>query len=88
MRPIILTSITTVLGLTPMLFETSFQARFLIPLALSIVAGLAFATVLTLLLLPCVYFIFEDIKALARWIWTGKFTHPGLTEPELDLPAS
>ncbi len=88
MRPIILTSITTVLGLTPMLFETSFQARFLIPLALSIVAGLAFATVLTLLLLPCVYFIFEDIKAMVRWIWTGKFTHPELTEPELDLPAS
>ena len=68
-----LTSITTIAGLTPLMFETSFQAQFLIPMAISIVFGLAFATVLTLVLVPTLYLVLEDIgrniKGTVRWIW-------------------
>ena len=52
-RPILLTSLTTFFGLTPLLLETSEQAQFLIPAAISIAFGLAFGTVVTLVLLPC-----------------------------------
>ncbi len=61
-RPVILTSITTFVGLMPMLFETSFQAQFLIPMAVSLGFGILFATGITLILIPIVYAIFEDIK--------------------------
>ena len=71
LRPIILTSLTTVLGLAPLMLETSFQARFLIPMAISISFGLLFATVITLVLVPCLYLILDDIKAMIRWCWTG-----------------
>ncbi len=63
-RPIILTSLTTFLGLTPMIFETSLQARFLIPMALSLGFGVLFATLITLLLVPAFYIIEMDIKEL------------------------
>ncbi len=63
-RPIILTSLTTFLGLTPMIFETSLQARFLIPMALSLGFGVLFATLITLLLVPAFYIIEMDIKDL------------------------
>ena len=60
-RPIILTTATTFGGLAPMIFETSRQARFLIPMALSLGYGIVFATFITLLLVPCLYLIVEDI---------------------------
>ncbi|MFH1419178.1 MAG: efflux RND transporter permease subunit [Planctomycetota bacterium] len=67
-RAILLTSITTILGLAPLLTETSFQAKFLIPMGISIAAGLAFATVLTLIGVPSLYMISIDAKrALARF---------------------
>ena len=62
LRAILLTSITTILGLAPLLLETSFQARFLIPMGISIAGGVAFATVLTLIGVPCIYLIFFDIR--------------------------
>jgi len=66
-RAIILTSLTTFAGLTPMIFERSLQARFLIPMALSLGFGVLFATVITLVLIPCGYVIQDDIqKALSR----------------------
>ncbi len=65
LRPILLTSITTILGLAPLLLETSFQARFLIPMGISIAAGLLFATVLTLIGVPSLYMIMEDAKLAA-----------------------
>jgi multidrug efflux pump subunit AcrB len=71
LRPIMLTSLTTILGLAPLLTETSFQARFLIPMAISISFGLVFATVLTLLVVPAIYMIVEDAQAIARWLWRG-----------------
>ncbi|MBS9781312.1 MAG: efflux RND transporter permease subunit [Gammaproteobacteria bacterium] len=63
-RPVILTSITTFVGLMPMLFETSFQAQFLIPMAVSLGFGILFATGITLILIPIVYAIFDDIKRM------------------------
>ncbi len=64
-RPIILTSLTTFLGLTPMILETSIQARFLIPMALSLGFGVLFATLITLLMVPAFYMIEVDVKTLA-----------------------
>jgi multidrug efflux pump subunit AcrB len=63
-RPVLLTSITTIAGLFPLLLERSFQARFLIPMAVSICFGLLVATVLTLLYVPALYLIIRDIKNL------------------------
>jgi multidrug efflux pump subunit AcrB len=74
LRPILLTSITTIAGLAPLMLERSFQAQFLIPMAVSIVYGLGLATVVTLFLLPVLYMIFEDVRMLARWAWTGRWT--------------
>lgn len=63
-RPIILTTLTTFGGLAPMILETSNQARFMIPMAISLGFGILFATFITLLLLPSMYSVLEDIKAL------------------------
>jgi multidrug efflux pump subunit AcrB len=71
LRPILLTSLTTILGLAPLMAEQSFQARFLIPMAISISFGLAFATILTLIVVPAIYLIVEDARWLARWAWYG-----------------
>ena len=65
-RPILLTSITTFLGLMPMIFETSVQARFLIPMAISLGFGILFVTFITLLLVPSFYMIIEDFLAMIR----------------------
>ncbi|OIQ51707.1 Swarming motility protein SwrC [Pseudodesulfovibrio hydrargyri] len=61
-RPILLTTLTTFSGLAPMILETSMQARFLIPMALSLGFGILFATVITLILVPALYMILEDIQ--------------------------
>jgi len=63
-RAIILTSLTTFAGLTPMLLEKSIQARFLVPMAVSLGFGVLFATGITLLLIPCGYMILDDIHTL------------------------
>jgi multidrug efflux pump subunit AcrB len=60
-RPILLTTLTTFFGLLPMIFETSRQARFLIPMAISLGFGILFATVITLVLVPSLYMILYDI---------------------------
>ena len=72
LRPIFLTTITTVFGLTPLMLEQSFQARFLIPMAISIAFGLMSATMLILLVLPCIVVIFDDIGALLHFLWFGR----------------
>lgn len=61
-RPVLLTSITTIAGLLPILLERSFQAQFLIPMAISICFGLLAATALTLLYVPALYLIVRDVK--------------------------
>ncbi len=72
LRAILLTTITTVLGLTPLILEQSFQARFLIPMAIAIAGGLTSATVLILVVLPCTMVIFDDIAGLLYYIWHGR----------------
>jgi multidrug efflux pump subunit AcrB len=64
-RPVILTSTTTIAGLMPLMLERSFQAQFLIPMAVSITFGLLVATVLTLLLVPVLYMIIEDLTRIS-----------------------
>ncbi|UCG14318.1 MAG: efflux RND transporter permease subunit [Deltaproteobacteria bacterium] len=61
-RPILLTSLTTFGGLAPMIFETSRQARFLIPMAISLGFGIVFATMIILVLVPSLYLVVDDIK--------------------------
>jgi multidrug efflux pump subunit AcrB len=61
-RPILLTSMTTFFGLSPMMLETSMQARFLIPMAISLAFGILFATGITLLLIPTLYMTLESVK--------------------------
>jgi multidrug efflux pump subunit AcrB len=63
-RPILLTTLTTFGGLAPMIFETSRQARFMIPMALSLGYGILFATAITLVLVPCLYLMVEDVVGL------------------------
>jgi len=65
-RPILLTSLTTFGGLMPMILETSVQAQFLIPMAISLGFGILFATGITLLLIPALYLILEDVRRLLK----------------------
>jgi multidrug efflux pump subunit AcrB len=61
-RPIMLTTLTTFCGLLPMIAEKSLQARFLVPMAISLAFGVMFATCITLVLVPSLYMILEDVK--------------------------
>jgi len=63
-RPIMLTTLTTFCGLLPMIMERSLQARFLVPMAISLAFGVMFATCITLVLVPSLYMILEDVKRL------------------------
>ena len=69
LRAVLLTSLTTIGGLTPLLFETSIQAKFLLPMAVTIVFGLAVATLLVLFLIPALLGIGGDIRATYRGIY-------------------
>jgi multidrug efflux pump subunit AcrB len=79
-RPIILTTLTTFGGLTPMIFETSRQARFLIPMAVSLGFGVLFATVITLALVPCLYLIVEDLKIICGRAAGLRKSRPGFAD--------
>jgi len=70
-RAIFLTSITTVAGLAPLIFEESRQAQFLIPMAVSIAYGIGFATVLTLVVLPIFLSFSNFLKTNIKWLATG-----------------
>jgi multidrug efflux pump subunit AcrB len=70
--PICLTTVTTLAGLAPLMLEQSFQARFLIPMAISLVFGLMSSTVLTLFALPATMMVIDDFVRLARRLWTGR----------------
>ena len=75
-RAVMLTSLTTFAGLTPLLFEKSTQAQFLKPMAISLGFGVLFATLVTLFLVPMNYLLIEDARSALRWIWTGRRTPP------------
>ncbi len=78
-RPILLTSLTTFGGLTPLLLETSVQAQFLIPMGITLGFGILFATFIILILIPAMYFALEDIKRAYRWLY-GKSDNPIVIE--------
>ncbi len=64
LRPVLLTTVTTVGGLVPLAFFSTGQAKFLSPMAISVVWGLSFATLLTLILVPCLYAVGDDLKPI------------------------
>ena len=80
-RAIFLTSLSTVGGLAPMILETDLQAKFLIPMALSLAAGVAFATVLTLVLVPSLLVILNDLRRLRVRLKTGAWPTREEVEP-------
>ncbi len=70
-RPILLTSITTVLGLYPLILETSFQAQFLVPMAISVAWGVLIGTMIILLFFPVLILYFNQVRVWMKWAWTG-----------------
>lgn len=90
-RAILLTTITTVLGLMPLILERSFQAKFMIPMAIAIAGGLLAASVLILIALPCLMMIFDDVRRVAHFLWHGRWpaapTPPGTEPPAVVSPA-
>ena len=80
-RAVLLTSITTVAGLAPLLLERSSQAQAIIPMAVSLSFGLMFATVLTLFVVPALYLIVNDARRAAHWlVHGGAYPAPELLE--------
>ena len=71
-RPVLLTTITTVGGLIPLAFFSTGQAKFLSPMAISVVWGLSFATILTLVLIPCLYAMLDDLAAALKRLVFGR----------------
>jgi multidrug efflux pump subunit AcrB len=72
LRAILLTTVTVVAGMAPLMAEQSFQAKFLIPLAITLSFGLVFATLLTLIVVPAINMIFFDMKRAWHWLWLGE----------------
>jgi multidrug efflux pump subunit AcrB len=68
-RPIILTSVTTVVGLYPLILENSFQAQFLIPMATSVAYGVLFGTFFILMFFPVVVLVMNDARRAIYWLW-------------------
>ena len=75
LRAVILTSLTTIFGLMPLLFETSLQAQFLIPMAITLVWGVGLATILVLVLAPSILGVQEDVRRMGGWL-RDKMTQP------------
>jgi multidrug efflux pump subunit AcrB len=80
-RSIFLTSVSTVLGVMPLVLERDIQAIFLIPMAISISAGVAFATMITLILTPCALVILNDLRRVTRRLLHGEWPTREEVEP-------
>jgi Cu/Ag efflux pump CusA len=80
-RAVFLTTVSTVGGLAPLIMETDFQAKFLIPMALSLAAGVAFATVLTLVMIPSLLAILNDFRRVVRRLTTKRWPTREEVEP-------
>ncbi len=80
-RPVLLTSLTTIAGLGPLIFETSFHAQFLAPMAISLAYGLLFATALTLLMIPALLQILNHGKVFVFGLFSNKQINPRDVEP-------
>ncbi|MGB0646084.1 MAG: efflux RND transporter permease subunit [Bradymonadia bacterium] len=75
-RPILLTSLTTSFGLAPMILEKSVQARFLVPMAVSLGFGILWATIIILYTVPSFYLILDDVQRFFQWLYGKKETNP------------
>lgn len=82
-RAIFLTTVTTVAGLAPLIFEKSFQAQFLIPMAISVAYGIGYATLLTLITLPVMLSYLNSIYRVIHWLRTGHWPEPEAVEPAI-----
>jgi multidrug efflux pump subunit AcrB len=71
LRPIILTSVTTTIGLFPIILERSVQAQFLIPMAISLAYGVAIGTIFILIFFPVLIMLLNDVRVYLRYVWTG-----------------
>jgi multidrug efflux pump subunit AcrB len=83
-RPIVLTSITTIAGLAPLMLETSKQAQFLIPMAATIAYGLAVATVTILIILPVLISALNSYSRKWKWFWTDEIVSAESVEPAIN----
>lgn len=79
-RPVLLTSITTFIGLAPLLIDKSTHVKFLLPMAVSLGFGILFATGITLLMVPCVYLIGDDIGEFFRKTWRWLYGTPRVAD--------
>jgi multidrug efflux pump subunit AcrB len=79
-RPILLTTATTFGGLAPMMFTRAIQARFMVPMAISLGYGILFATVITLVLVPCLYMVIEDAARFHGSVLSGMRKVRGIRE--------
>ena len=71
-RPILLTSVTTFVGVLPMINERSVQAQFLKPMVMSLGAAVCFALFVSLLFVPALYAVGAEVARVFRWLWSGK----------------
>ena len=81
-RAIILTTITTFAGLFPLILEKSFQAQFLVPMAISVAFGVLFSTIILLFYFPSLILYFNDIRRVRWWLWNGGNNPPSKMEVE------
>ena len=82
-RPVLLTSLTTIAGLAPLIFETSHQAQFLSPMAISVAYGLAFGTLLTLLMLPGLLVILNRVRLIFFRVFKASRLSAEAVEPAI-----
>jgi multidrug efflux pump subunit AcrB len=90
LRPILLTTFTTSLGLAPLILEKSRQAQFLIPMAVSVAYGLIFGTFILLLILPASFLVFSSLRVRMNSLFKREKVTPESVEPavkELEMPA-
>ena len=84
-RPILLTSLTTFVGLMPLMLERSFEAQFLVPMAVSLAFGVVFATFITLILVPASYLILDDMARGAQRLF-GREPEPAPAPTPIEAP--
>ena len=82
-RAVVLTSLTTIAGLAPLIFETSLQAQLIIPMAISLSYGLMASTLIMLILLPLLLKFHNSISIWFYWLWNGEKTAPETVEPAI-----
>lgn len=71
LRAILITTVTTVAGVAPLILEKNLNAQFFSPMAVALAAGLLFATAVTLLLVPSMYLVMVDVRSMGRWLLHG-----------------